>query len=253
MTAYESMQIRRSVRKYEMESLSQRLLAQIGEDIASLKPLYPQAQISFEIRAGEQMDAAYRVGIRAPYYVVILAEPTSKGRMNAGFMGEQLVLSLTTRGLGTCWLGSTSPKKKKKEAPFLMAISFGRPLESGLLETKYTHKRKPLEELLVGKDKLSAAMRDVLSAARLAPSAVNLQPCRYLVNGDAVAIVRRKVLVPHLDRMQDTDCGIALAHMDVAARDKGLTVLETDLAAFAHSVSGYRYAYGLLFRHSHAE
>lgn len=253
MTTYEAIKARRSVRNYEMRGLPQHLLAQIGYDIAHLRPLYSRkVRIAFELLTGDQMKESYRVAQRAPYYIVVLAEPTSAGRISAGFMGEQLVLSLTSIGLGTCWLGSVFSKKSvPREIPLLIAISFGRPLESGLLETEYTHKRKPLDKLLIGTDKPSPLMREALSAARLAPSGVNLQPCRYLMNGDAVAMVRRKALLPRIDRMHDIDCGIALAHIDTAARDEGLTVAETDLSAFAKSIPEYQYVHGLILQHSH--
>ncbi len=251
MTDSEAILVRRAVRQYAMDSLPQRSLAQIGAQVAQLRTLSKESRVFFEILTGEQFSESYRCSVNAPYYVMIFAESTQDGRMNAGYMGEQLVLALTGMGLGTCWLGSVRSKEKTpKELPLQIVISFGTPQEAGLLGSAYTHKRKTLSALLLRGDAPARTLREALEGARLAPSAINMQPCRYLVCGNAAAVLCRKSVVPMLDRMRDIDSGIALAHIDAAAREHGMSMAETDLRAAA-ALPGYRYRYGFVLHEGH--
>jgi hypothetical protein len=81
------------------------------------------------------------------------------------------------------------------------------------------HRRKRLSELVTGTAK-QKWMKTALEAARLAPSAVNRQPWRFKIDGNAISIF--------LDKSRDTykiarrlDCGIAMLHLELGARYSG--------------------------------
>jgi hypothetical protein len=81
------------------------------------------------------------------------------------------------------------------------------------------HKRKQLSDLVTGipdRDWMGKA----LEAARLAPSAVNRQPWRFVIGDNSIAV--------RLDKKKDTskisrrlDCGIAMLHLELGARHAG--------------------------------
>ena len=81
----------------------------------------------------------------------------------------------------------------------------------------WTHKRKPLTELVTGIEELKWPwLKTSLEAARLAPSAVNHQPWRFKVEAHSITI--------SVDELKDTfniskrlDCGIAMLHVEIAS------------------------------------
>ncbi|TEB15230.1 hypothetical protein Psfp_02267 [Pelotomaculum sp. FP] len=82
------------------------------------------------------------------------------------------------------------------------------------------HKRKPLGELVLGDSKESwpGWVTESLEAARLSPSAVNRQPCRFKVEPGAIT-----VFVDGRDTYNISkrlDCGIAMLHIHVAEKYK---------------------------------
>ncbi|MEW6587402.1 MAG: nitroreductase family protein, partial [Nitrospirota bacterium] len=86
-----------------------------------------------------------------------------------------------------------------------------------------THKRKNLSEVSSGlsQNKWPEWIRKSLQAARVAPSAVNRQPWRFLVGSDGITV--------SVDNLKDSyeipkriDCGIAMMHIEIAANVCGV-------------------------------
>jgi hypothetical protein len=84
----------------------------------------------------------------------------------------------------------------------------------------YMHKRKRLDELVTGTPK-QEWMTTALEAARLAPSAVNRQPWRFVLGDNSISI--------RVDKARDAskvarrlDCGIAMLHLELGARHTGI-------------------------------
>ena len=70
--------------------------------------------------------------IKAPRYIAYWGRPTREGRINAGFILEQISLRLTELGVGTCYLGAThisgaNPDERGLEPIIIM--SCGNPAE----------------------------------------------------------------------------------------------------------------------------
>ena len=86
------------------------------------------------------------------------------------------------------------------------------------------HRRKPLSDMVKGADvaALSGWKKDALEAARIAPSAVNRQPWRFIVDGDGITVSTASSLVDFSISTR-LDCGIAMLHIEVAALDSGVT------------------------------
>lgn len=104
----------------------------------------------------------------------------------------------------------------KIKAPHFIVVSFGYSESSSDLMRKLVGgaKRKDVSEIAEGK--MDAEWAKIMDAVRLAPSAANSQPWRFVVSDDSahVYIVKNeKILTKSLDTMNRIDAGIALGHL----------------------------------------
>ena len=171
----------------------------------------------------------------APGYIAFIGNMDSSRVQEAvGFTGQGIILEATSLGLGTCWVGGYfRPEEAHRQIPLareerVLAITpFGFPRDSYSAQEKLMiglarlHKRKSLKELVTGTpDK--EWMKTALEAARLAPSAVNRQPWRFVCGDTSISV--------SLDKKRDTykisrrlDCGIAMLHLELGARHAGVS------------------------------
>ncbi len=168
----------------------------------------------------------------APFFIALVGDARDPHvHEKVGYTGEGIVLEATALGLGTCWVGKSFDKEiassftviKKHERIFAVTpvgyaskeASFEERLLTGFGQT---HKRKPLDALVSGMAKTSWPkwIRMSLLAARVAPSAINRQPWRFLVESDSITV--------SVDDLHDSygiskrlDCGIAMLHIEMAS------------------------------------
>ena len=179
------------------------------------------------------------MGAKAPHYLAIYSKPEERAVLNAAFMGQQLALMMSSRGIGNCWMGMPSPSLKEADGlPFVIVLAFGKPEEKALRDRVGEFKRKSLAEISDIKD-----ANELLEAVRLAPSAMNRQP--WYLSGDR-ANIRLNLKAPGfmmqkaLKTMNLVDMGIALCHLWLAGVHEGVfdrIERESDSVALA----GYRY------------
>jgi nitroreductase len=153
-----------------------------------------------------------------------------------GYTGEGIVLEATALGLGTCWVGKSFDREIasslaaiEKHNRVLAVTPVGYATEEASFEERLltgfgqTHKRKPFSELASGMPHTEWPewVRMSLLAARVAPSAVNRQPWRFLVEPESITV--------SVDDLHNSygiskrlDCGIAMLHIDIASRVCGL-------------------------------
>ena len=179
------------------------------------------------------MVGSYGLVQNAPYLLAgILPEESERARVELGYVLEQVVLEATRLGLGTCWITGSYDPEQAGEAVALApgevvaaVCALGYPTEEGFgrLHTKLVrrlaggHKRKPLTEIVFSErwgEPWSAGEADrtlvtVLRHARLAPSAHNGQPWRFIVRPDGLAL--------GLVRPSFIDAGIVMSHVTLAA------------------------------------
>ncbi|HEQ72540.1 MAG TPA: hypothetical protein ENN69_08630 [Spirochaetia bacterium] len=145
-----------------------------------------------------------------------LLEPTSAGLVEYGFQGEALVLKLTERGFGSCWMAVGRAVEKNAPAVIVFGKEAGHTVASRLSRAVFkSNRRKDLDELLTH-DSLTPLPEQerVLNAMRAAPSAVNKQPWRFTVTESRLLRVRRAGGRPDWSYM---DLGIVLCHGYLAA------------------------------------
>lgn len=172
--------------------------------------------------------------VEAPAYLLFSARPYGDYLTQAGYVGEQLVLWLASRGYGTCWIGipintrrllTYNPLPAKETYIILMAA--GKPAtDTPLLRDVNGYKRKVLDEMVTGVTR--AEWKSILEAARIAPSASNGQPWHFACTDAGIdlycALGRGPIQKKYYHRLNRIDGGIALSHLSLAAWEAGYDV-----------------------------
>lgn len=236
MELYDAILYRKSTRKYSSESIDSELLQTIRGIADTAERLYSNIDMKIHIVEGSQKIHDLLPGIiggygkvKAPYYFIVTSEEKEGYLQNIGYTLQGVVLKLTALNLATCWLGSSIKKSlleaiidiPDRQVPQLM-IAFGHPEKgkSPFRRSSSGAKRKDLSEITSGT--MDITWSRIISAIRLAPSAVNVQPWRFVFNGGKVNVysVRAGNLLQKrfLGSLNLVSVGIALCHAMVAAR-----------------------------------
>lgn len=165
--------------------------------------------------------------VKAPYYAVLYSEVCEDSPIHAGCLMQQLVLYLHTLGIGSCYQGGARLKEDKEEGwELMMILAFGYPAEP-LERRRSEFKRMELRKLVKANAPVGRALKKLLEPARLAPSALNQQPWRFVVTENRIHLfVRRPGLVGYQKQLDKNmfNAGIALSHMLIAAEEHWLDV-----------------------------
>ncbi|MHC1685370.1 MAG: nitroreductase family protein [Clostridiaceae bacterium] len=239
MNLYEAIFYRKSIRKYKPVALSHETLKNIENVINETKRLYAEIKMDIHIvEDGKKIQEISKgiVGsygkILAPHYFVITSEEKEGFQENVGYTLEQIVLTLTTMGIGTCWIGGYIKKEllngvieiPENQKPIIV-ISFGIPLDDHLnKEISIGNKRKNIESIVL--NQYDSGLKDIVEAMRRAPSATNLQPWRLFFEENNINIYLEEgnFLVKKIYHFKNLDGGIALAHLKVACEQFGIKV-----------------------------
>ena len=154
----------------------------------------------------------------------------------AGYTGEGVVLETTVLGLNTCWVGGFfRPEiagrmigaKEHERVLAVTPVGYAR-LNPSVHEAVMSgfgrhHRREPLSSLVSGleENRWPEWVRASLEAARLAPSAINRQPWKFLVEPDAVTVSVR-LRGPDFGVSRRLDCGIAMLHIELGSASCGI-------------------------------
>lgn len=179
----------------------------------------------------------------APHLLVgLVQENDTRSLLDLGYVLEQVVLEATRLGLATCWMtGSYHPERaadeieRSPEESVAATVALGYPREDPLArlhdETVRrlagAHRRRPLSEIVFDRkwgrpwapEEADPALVEVLECARLAPSAKNQQPWRFVVEGSAGG--PRPALHLFLTVPAPIDAGIVMAHVTRSAAEVG--------------------------------
>lgn len=216
--------VRKSCRKYLDDEIDMSLIDDFMKDV---KPLNDSISFRYEILTRNEMNVRTRWS--SPYYLALFSEKKDNYLENIGFIFQQLCLYLQSEGIGNCWVGLASLKKKDPE--FVIAISFGR--SNNMTRDIGQFKRKDLS-------KISDFEDEKLIPAQLAPSSINSQPWffRHADGGFDVFQLKQNILKrKFLKKLNAIDMGIVLAHIYVA----NLETFEFNVKNDVENVKGYTY------------
>lgn len=175
-------------------------------------------------------------------YLGVAVNETDDAMEAVGYVFEKLVLYAQSIGLGTCWLGGTFNRSEFAKAMeltgdefFPIASPIGYPAPKNHAVDKIMRKaikadtRKDFEEIFFDKDFGTPLAKDscgehlyALEMTRLAPSAKNAQPWRIVKDEDGFHFYEKKTIPSSAHDIQRLDIGIALCHLDLALREKGI-------------------------------
>lgn len=226
MTMTEAIIARKAVRSYNTDTLPEEVIEDITDYISELTAPDTSIDWNFDILPYDELcyliDAVPK--LRAPHYLILRSVKQKGCLQNAGYVGEMTVLYMTTLGIATCWQGGFEAKRDYEGAlPYIIAIAFGYSDEP-FRESAAESKRKNLSQIASGE--LSGEKGQIIEAARLAPSGMGMEPCRFTVLANRINVYRKKNLIrfPAISYVQCVDVGIAIAHIDVAAQSFGYTI-----------------------------
>lgn len=240
---------RQSVRTYDSSrSLSPGQLSAIAARLSEIPSPYSCGDISLKIVSaatapgGEKL-GTYGVVSGAEHFITVAMAPDKSTIVAAGMMAEQLVLQLTSQGLGTVWIGGTLKRSRFAVSAGLAddmilpaIIPFGYPGKARFLERVMksvagSRSRRPFESLFfdgspatVMTPTSAGAMAAPLEMVRLAPSAVNAQPWRVVRVASCWHFYASHKEKPgsHNENMKMLDMGIALSHFTLACQQLGM-------------------------------
>ena len=203
MNLEEQIYVRKSCRKYLDDEIDMNV---INDFMKSVRPLSSDLKYRYEIF--EKSEVKIRTPWSAPYYLALFSEKKDLCKVNLGFVFQQLSLFLQSKGIGSCWVGLNSIKRKDPE--FVIEIAFGK--SDDMTRDISGFKRKSLADI-------SDYADDRLKPAQLAPSAINMQPWYFKHTDDGFDVyqVKQNILKrPIVKKWNPIDVGIALAHLYVA-------------------------------------
>lgn len=136
-----------------------------------------------------------------------------------GYYGEDLVLSITDLGLGTCWVGGTFDKDEltvNDREELACAVVVGKVAAPSLKEKMMrsaTHRKvKSMEERIISDQPLPQWVQNGMEAVLLAPSAKNTQKAIFKYENN---ILSAQIADDYA--MDLIDLGIAKKHFDLEA------------------------------------
>jgi nitroreductase len=239
----ENIMTRRSVRTYSARPVDLDVIADLNGIIQNMPPGPFGTSPQFQVIQGESgwIPGTYGVIHGATVFLAGTCKPIWQDIVDYAFGMETLILWLTDKGLGTCWLGGTFQRASllnrmgHRKGRIIPAISpIGYPggqkrktdrIFSGLSRSRT---RKDWSQLFfIGDDAIPAAQmltgsyREILNMVHQAPSAMNRQPWRLVVAENQIDVYLDKLI--HKGETQKEvnrflDIGIACAHIGLAAQ-----------------------------------
>lgn len=221
---------RRSRRRFDGKPAEPWALAKVGEVCDGFHP-FGAARVVLVRKAPQEVFkgvvGSYGSVRDAPHCLVMSGPEDAAAEV--GYVGQAAVLEATALGLGTCWIGGMF---RPDVATSLVALApgervfavspLGRATQSKSLGEKIatamvkSQTRKPSEEIAPGSDGWPEWAKKGVEAARMAPSALNIQPWRFTFGADTVTL--------STDGKKDScgipkrlDCGIAMLHFELGA------------------------------------
>ncbi len=212
MDIIEAMQKRHSVRSYLDKPIAADLCEKLRSEIAACNA---EGNLNFQLVTDEErafggMMAHYGKFSGVKNYVALVGKKTDDLQERTGYFGERLALFAQTLGLNTCWVALTYKKVKSafsvgKGEKLVCVLAIGYGATDGA-----AHKSKPAAQVSEAQNAPEWFLRGV-EAALLAPTAMNQQKFKFILNGRGV---RAKSGGGFYTK---TDLGIAKYHFEVGA------------------------------------
>ena len=237
---------RRSVRTFDAREASQNDLERLAAFLREIDNPYG-IMVEFKFLDGKTRELKCPVANGTDLYVGIKAQAQPHMEEAVGYALEQLVLYAQSLGIGTVWVGGTMDRgafeqamdlKQSERMPCMSPLGYPAKKmsikESVMRKAIRADSRSPFEGLFFERsfDKAltpekAGKLAFPLEMVRWAPSAVNRQPWRVVVDevGAHFYLKRSKGFISEsAGDMQKIDLGIAMCHFELAAKEIALDV-----------------------------
>ena len=243
---------RKSTRDYKKTTVPKEIIDEILQFSEETDKLIPGIETELlaldKSKVYEQLkDTAGYQGImlEAPHYLIMLSEVRGYYIENAGYLGEKISLKALDLGTNTCWITFPESEKVKKrlflntdmEIVAIMALGYdankSRVVNQDNVGDNYSKSqlkivknnvstRYSIEDLVYIKewghsahyDELeNRGLLDALNYARLAPSTMNRQPWRFLLDQEKVILtIRENESISNYE--EKIDIGISMLYFE---------------------------------------
>lgn len=222
----------KSVREFKEKTIEVEYFNEIESYIKQSKKLLPEVNIELKISDNKETYeklkniAGYNGHmIKAPSYAVILSDVKQGYIENSGYIGERLILKARDLEIDSCWVtfnDSDAIKEKldissNKEVTAIIALGYG--IEKNI-KNKSGSERLGVEKIVymdkwgmnTSIDELEErGLLDAFSYARMAPSTLNRQPWRFIIDGGNIMLaVKKDDFTSNYER--GIDAGIAMLY-----------------------------------------
>lgn len=214
MEILEVIKSRHSVRQYtdrKIESDKRSVLNELVKECNSESGMNIQI-IYDEPKCFDSMMAHYGKFSGCTNYIAIVGKKGKDLDEKAGYYGEKLVLKAQEIGLNTCWVAMThgrSAARIEKGEKLAIIISLGYGKNQGV-----AHKSKQLSDVCNQTNEVPAWFAKGMEAVMLAPTAMNQQKFKFILNGNRVEAVATGGLYSKID------LGIVKYHFEAVSGHK---------------------------------
>ncbi len=212
MDILDAIEKRHSVRKYENKPIDAETVKKLQEEI---KKINSEGDMHIQLILDEPKafygSASYDKFVGVTNYIAIIGKNGKNFEERSGYFGERLVLFAQSLGLNSCWVAMTYTKipevfqiEKQEKLSVVIALGYG--------ETQgIQHKSKAFEDVSSVEGEVPEWFKKGVDAALLAPTALNQQKFKFLLQNGKVAT---KAGIGFYTKI---DLGIAKYHFEVAA------------------------------------
>lgn len=224
MNTFDAIFSRKSIRHFKNEKLEWNVISDILEYANKLPMLIEGIAVEFKLVSNIEAKQGFHspFSVKAPYYLCISSEEKEDYLLNAGYLMQQMDLYIASKGLGACYMISSPGHglKSTMKYDYVVALAFGK-TSSELYRESSEANRLPESELIVYKEEVTPDIKQVLAAARLAPSAFNSQPWRFVVYKNRIHVFAKKnlLLAKALDYNKMIDMGVMMANLLLTAEE----------------------------------
>lgn len=225
MNTFDVIFARRSIRNFLQEKLEWEVIDDILQFANHLPMMMEGIAVEFKLVSNIEKSQGFRgpFAVSAPYYICISSEVKEDYLLNAGYLMQHLNLYIESKGLGACFVGYANPGhglKATMKYEYVTAIAFGK-TDKPLYRDSANAKRLPEKDVVVYKEEVTPDIRQILTAARLAPSSYNIQPWRFVVYKNRIHVFAKKnvLIAKALDNNKMIDMGIMMANLLLAAEE----------------------------------
>ncbi|MDO5147297.1 MAG: nitroreductase family protein [Eubacteriales bacterium] len=264
-----------SVREYKEKPVDEKIMIQLGDFANHCPRLIDDIALDIRLMDKDDVYhqlngfAGYHgILIEAPHYVIVLSEQKEHYIENAGYVGESISMKAFEMGIDSCWISFEDSKTvieklnlvtdktvaailsfgygKKKTTKFLGALKTGDNYTKADIRKKDEYSKiLPLEQMVYidkwgeGADVstlLERALYDPMDCARKAPSTLNRQPWRFIIDKGTI-ILTVKDDVESSDYEESIDAGISMLYF--------ATVMEQTLCKVKWTLGPVENIYGI--------